>query len=114
MKFNIVVAIIPEEREEEAISVAKEAGAIGVTVINGRGVGLHEKKIFFGLTYEEKESVMLFILPKNISINVLKNLKTKMNLDKEHGMAFSIPIENIVGLDIDQAIKFEKEIENSL
>ena len=55
MKFVALVAIVPEEREEEAVELAKNAGAGAVTILRGRNLGLKEKKIFFGLTLEEND-----------------------------------------------------------
>ena len=68
MKFVALVAIIPQEFEEKGIKTAKDAGAGAVTIISGRNIGLKEKKIFFGVTLEESMSILLFILPKKLSL----------------------------------------------
>jgi len=68
MKFVALVAIIPNEEEERAIEVAKSAGAGAVTIVGGRNIGLKEKKIFFGVTLEESMSILLFILPRKLSL----------------------------------------------
>ena len=44
MKFTALIAVIQDKDEEEAIKVAKEAGAGSVTIIHGRNIGLKEKK----------------------------------------------------------------------
>ncbi len=44
MKFAVLVAILAEELEEKAIDSAKQAGAGGVTILDGRGIGTQEKK----------------------------------------------------------------------
>ena len=53
MKFTALVAVIQDSNEEEAIKIAKEAGAGSVTILHGKNIGLKEKKVFFGLTLEE-------------------------------------------------------------
>jgi hypothetical protein len=110
MKFSVVVAIVADSLEEQTIDVAKSAGATGVTILNGKGMGLKEKKIFFGLTYEEKESILIFVLPNSISASVLRSIQNSLDLTKEHGLAFSLPISHLVGIDKEQLIKFEDEL----
>ncbi|HIQ51590.1 MAG TPA: transcriptional regulator [Nautiliaceae bacterium] len=116
MKFVALVAIVPEEREEEAIEIAKKAGAGSVTIIRGRNLGLKEKKIFFGLTLEENISLLLFVLPRKISIRVLRALVDGMNIqsDENSSLAFTVPIEHVAGLNIEELHKFESEIRNLL
>ena len=116
MKFVALVAIVSEEREEEAIEIAKKAGAGSVTIIRGRNLGLKEKKIFFGLTLEESVSLLLFVLPKKISLRVLRALVDGMDIqnDENNSLAFTMPIDHIAGLNIEELHKFENEIRNLL
>ncbi len=116
MKFVALVAIVGEEREEEAIKIAKEAGAGAVTIMRGRSLGLEEKKIFFGLTLEESVSILLFILPHKISMRVLKALKDGMDMqsDENSSLAFTIPLGHVAGLNIEELHKFESEIKEIL
>jgi len=44
MKFTALITIIQDKDEEEAIKVAKEAGAGSVTILHGKNIGLEEKK----------------------------------------------------------------------
>ena len=46
MKFTALIAVIQDSDEEEAIKVAKEAGAGSVTILHGKNIGLKEKKVF--------------------------------------------------------------------
>ncbi len=116
MKFVALVAIVAEEREEEAIKIAKESGAGAVTVLRGRNIGLKEKKIFFGLTLEENVSMLLFILPRKISMRVMKELKEEMDMqnDENSSIAFTVPLSHVAGLNIEELHKFENEIKQIL
>ncbi len=116
MKFVALVAIVGEEREEKAIKIAKEAGAGAVTILRGRNLGLKEKKIFFGLTLEESVSLLLFILPRKISMRVMKELKEGMDIqsDENSSLAFTVPLGHIAGLNIEELHKFENEIKQIL
>ncbi|WP_457593894.1 transcriptional regulator [Hydrogenimonas sp.] len=116
MKFVALVAVVGEEREEEAIRIAKEAGAGAVTILRGRNLGLKEKKIFFGLTLEENVSLLLFILPRKISVRVMKKLKEEMDMqnDENSALAFTVPLSHVAGLNIEELHKFENEIKQIL
>ncbi|MGM0638208.1 MAG: transcriptional regulator, partial [Pseudomonadota bacterium] len=47
MKFSLLVAIVPEDLEQECIDAATKAGAVGMTLMSGRGIGGERKKTFF-------------------------------------------------------------------
>lgn len=116
MTFIALVVIVSKNDEVKAVDVAKKAGAGGVTILDGRSIGLKEKKIFFGLTLEENVSTLLFILPKRLSMAVLKALKNEIDFSSknEFNVAFTLPISHIIGLDIEEIQLFEKEIQETI
>jgi len=116
MKFVALVAVIQDKDEEEAIKVAKEAGAGSVTILHGRTIGLEEKKVFFGLTLEENVSALLFILPRRLSMQVMKALRNSFDLDdhENRGFAFTVPLSHVAGLDTEELHNFESNIKITL
>ena len=111
MRFALLVAIVEQSLEEEAIAVAKANGAGGVTSLTGKGTGLNEKKTFFGLTYERPESVLLFILEKRTSVKVMKALRDDLKLEKENkGIVMSLPIEHLAGIAPNQIQAFANRL----
>lgn len=75
MKFSAIVVIAPEELEQQAIDDAKAAGATGITILSGRGIGGEAKKTFFGMTFEGSQSVLLMIVAKHLSLPILKKCR---------------------------------------
>ncbi len=116
MKFVALVTIIPDQDEERAIEIAKEAGAGGVTILHGTDIGLKERKVFFGLTLEENVSLLIFVLPRKLSMKVMKALRKVFDLDSHdnRSMAFTIPLSHVAGLDNDELYQFEQDIKNIL
>jgi len=115
MKFSVLVAVVNEELEDKAIDVARKSGAGGLTILHGAGIGLKEKKIFFGLTYEGRESILVFVLERKLAYKVLKALNKELELEKEdHGIAFTIPIEHLAGINKEELLKFQHEIEGDI
>jgi len=116
MKFTALVAIIPDSDEEKAIAIAKESGAGGATIIHGRNIGLKEKKVFFGLTLEENVSILLFILPRKLSMQVMRALRKELNMDNPEttSMVFTMPLSHVAGLDTEELHHFEQDIKHIL
>jgi len=115
MKFIALSAVIKDELEEKAISIAKAAGAGSVTIVRGQNIPLNEKKIFMGLTYEESVTVLLFVLPKRLSLKVMKALKNELELDStDNGTIFTIPLTHVAGMNMDEVHKFEEEVRETL
>ena len=115
MKFSVLVAILAEELEEQAIDIARRSGAAGVTILGGKGIGAKEKKTFFGLTVEGSQSVLVFVLEKKLSVQVLKKLSKELALNQSsRGVVFTLPLEHIAGIDMTQIHQFENRIKDDI
>jgi hypothetical protein len=116
MKFTALIAVIQDKDEEKAIEVAKTAGAGSVTILHGKNIGLEEKKVFFGLTLEENVSALLFILPRKLSMQVMKTLRIEFDIDNPEniGYIFTLPLSHVAGLNIDELHHFEDDIKTLL
>lgn len=116
MKFSALVAIVPEDLEQECIDEARELGAGGITVMSGRGISNTAKKTFFGLTYDGSQSVLLMVLEKGLSLEILKALQKVVMPDPKdsQGLIFSVPLEHLGGIDMAQVEKFEQHLKDSL
>jgi len=116
MKFTALIAVIQDKDEEEAIEVAKKAGAGSVTILHGKNIGLEEKKVFFGLTLEENVSALLFVLPRKLSMQIMKSLREKFDIDNPDnaGFAFTLPLSHVAGLDSKELHQFEDDIKSIL
>jgi len=113
MRFVALIAIVPDSKEEMAVDIAKKAGAGGVTIFNGKTIGLEEKKVFFGLTLEENVSALLFILPEKLSMKVFKAFRKELELHNDenaNGMVFTFPLSHLSGMESKEVELFEKEI----
>lgn len=116
MKFSALVAIVPEDLEQECIDAARDLGAGGMTVLSGRGISNTTRKTFFGLTYDGSQSVLLMVLEKALSLEVLKSLQKVVMPDHKdsQGLIFTVPLEHLGGIDMAQVEKFEQHLKDSL
>ena len=111
MKFSLLVAIVDNKMEDQAIDIAKANGAGGVTLFKGSGIGLSEKKTFFGLTYERAESILLFVLEKRTTLKVMKALNKELDLEASgSGLILTMPIEHLAGIPMKQIKRFEEQL----
>lgn len=111
MKFSAIVVIAPEDLEQQAIDDAKAAGATGITILSGRGIGGETKKTFFGMTFEGSQSVLLMVVAKHLSMPILKKMQQVLVAEgKSRGIAFTVPIDHLTGLDMGQVMKFEQHL----
>ncbi len=110
MKFKIVFAPVKTHKTDPVVDAAKEAGATGATIIPARGTGMHEAKTFFGLTLEDQTDIVMFLLEEHIVSPVLEAIKTAGEFDKPGtGIAFVLPVEQVLGLE-SQMDKFKEEV----
>ena len=96
---EVIFAIVNTGYAEEAMHVAREHGARGGTIINGRGVANENEDAFFGITiHAEKESLML-VVEKDIRDDILHALYRQMSMQQEaQGIVFSLPVADVAGL----------------
>jgi len=116
MKFSALVAIVPEDLEQKCIDAARDLGAGGMTILSGRGISNTTRKTFFGLTYDGSQSVLLMVLEKALSLEVLKSLQSVVMPDHKdsQGLIFTVPLEHLGGIDMAQVEKFEQHLKDSL
>ncbi len=115
MKFVALIIITPNKRKKEAIAVAKERGAKSVTIIKGKHLG---KKFNSSLKNLMGESVclLLFLIPRKLSLKVIKDIKKHFCSDKfsKDAIVFTVPLSHIEGLDTDEIHQFENRIRNMI
>ena len=116
MKFSVLVAIVPEDQEQDCVNAARDLGAGGIKVIPGRGISNTAKKTFFGLTYDGSQSVLLMVLEKGLSLDILKVIQKILMPDHNdsRGLVFTLPLEHLGGIDMSQVAKFEQHLKDSL
>jgi len=100
MKFAAVMAVVPLDKEAVVISSAKLAGATGATVVEARGTGAKEALTFFGLALEERYNLIFTLVKEELVDAVLSAVKAAADMSTPgHGIAFSMPVGSVVGLE---------------
>ena len=115
MKFSLLGAIVPENLEQPCIDAAKELGAGGITVLSGRGISNQVKKSFFGLSYDGSQTLLVMVLEKGLSLQILKAIQDLVMPDGQssEGLVFTVPLEHLGGIDTSQFAKFEEHLKEN-
>ncbi len=100
MRFKLVVVTTRTDLTDRIIEAAKQTGSTGATIIPARGTGVHEAKTFFGLSLEVQRDVILFILEERLVEPVLQAVNETGGFHEPGtGVAFSLDIDDIIGLE---------------
>ncbi len=113
MKFKLILSTVKTDITDHIVDAAKKAGATGATIIPARGTGIHEAKTFFGLSLEAQTDIILLLVEEHLVPKILDAVKKAGEFHKPGtGIAFVIPIEQVVGLE-SQMERFKKEVRES-
>ena len=100
MHFKLIIALIEDAHSDEIMEAARNAGAMGATLISqARGEGVEVAKTFLGLTLEKQCDMLLFLVEEHLSRAILERIEDVGNLEgKGHGIAFQLDVEDAVGV----------------
>lgn len=101
MHFKLIIALVEDDKTDNIMKAAREAGATGATVINhARGEGLKQSKTFFGLSLETQRDMLLFLVEEHMSRKILEKISVvgEFDIKPGSGIAFQIDVEDAVGI----------------
>ncbi len=116
MHFKMIIVFTEDEKTDDIMDAARQAGATGATVIhNARGEGLKVSKTFFGLSLETQRDVLLFLVEEHLSRHILEEINRAGELDAKPGtgIAFQLDVEDAVGI-MHQAKEISHDVEELL
>ena len=97
--YEVIFAIVNSGFAEDMMSVAREQGVRGGTIINARGVINEDAAAFFGITLHADKEILMMVVDKDIRDKVLNALYKEMGLGKKsQGIVFSLPVSDVAGL----------------
>ena len=102
MKTNdheVIFAIVNSGFAEDVMRVARENGARGGTIINGRGVIDENAAAFFNITLNADKEILMTVVEKNMRDQILNAIYKELDMSKKaKGIAFTLPVTDTVGL----------------
>lgn len=99
MTDTFLVAIIDQDREEQALGIAAEEGAADGTVLHGSGMGFPEHMTFLGVTYQGQASVCIWQMDSNLANRIAQRLNLELDLLQPYnGLAFTLDSDALTGM----------------
>lgn len=112
MKYELVICIVNAGYSEHVMDAAKEVGARGGTVLHAKGTANKEAEKFFKITIQPDKEMVMILVPENIKEDVLHAAYKAAGLKTEgQGIAFTLPVSNVIGLAYDTPDKNSGENE---
>ncbi|MDR2210842.1 MAG: hypothetical protein LBO65_05155 [Spirochaetaceae bacterium] len=101
-KHDLIVIVINQGYSDELMACARDAGASGGTVISARGL-VHKGPVkFFGISVQDEKEIITILSSRNKRVPIMQAISQSFGMaSKAQGIVFSLPAENITGLDLD-------------
>lgn len=108
-EHEVILCIVNAGFSDDVMEAAREFGARGGTVIRARGTANPEAEKLFGITVVPEKEIVMILIPSNLKNDILHALYKAVGLKTPgQGIAFSLPVDAVVGLTPEQTEK-EKE-----
>ena len=98
VNHELIMCIVNTGFSETVMEAAKDAGARGGTILNGRGTANKEAESFFHIAIQPEKEVVMILVDSKIKDAVLHALYQKAGDTMGQGIAFSLPVDDVVGL----------------
>lgn len=101
--YECIVCIVNHGFADLVVESAKKAGARGCTLLSARGTGNLDVTEFFGVRVTPEKDVALILVSRAISDQVLSAINEGAGMStKGMGIAFSLPVSDFVGGDLQE------------
>ena len=109
-KYQVVFSIVNAGCHEQVMACAREAGATGGTVIHARGTSNPLAASKFGIVVQPEKEIVMIVVDEQIKDDVLRALYKTVGVKTEcNGIAFALPVEDVVGIGAPVAIVAEND-----
>ncbi|MDR0663346.1 MAG: hypothetical protein LBF80_04615 [Spirochaetaceae bacterium] len=100
-KYDLIVSILNQGYSDEFMTVAREAGAGGGTVINARGLVKSGPAKIFGISIQNEKEIIIILTTRAKKAAIMEAVSKSHGMaSKAEGIVFSVPADNITGIDL--------------
>ena len=98
-KHEVIFCIVNAGFSDDVMNAARQFGAGGGTVIRARGTANLEAEKLFNIAVQPEKEIVMILVDTKIKNDILHALYKSVGLDSPgQGIAFSLPVESVVGL----------------
>lgn len=97
-KIVLIITIVDKGNTDTVMDAARSVGAKGGTVVRAKGTGAEIAK-FFGVSISEEKELVYIIAHRENRDAIMKAIMEQAGAGTDaHGVIFSLPVDNVVGL----------------
>lgn len=105
-QYEVIFCIVNTGFTDDVMDAAREFGARGGTVIRARGTANAEAERMFNIVIQPEKEIVMILVESDIKEDILHALYKAVGLETPgQGIAFSMPVESVVGLSEHYASK---------
>jgi len=100
MSFSAVHVIVPQNKQEEALIAARDAGARGVTIMSAHGMSLEHMENFYNRLHSDATDANLMFITQTKNVDkIIREIITRLDITGQgRGLTFAYPVSHIKGL----------------
>ena len=96
---HVVLAIFNRGYSEEVMEIARQAGALGGTVLHAHGYGAGSIERFFGISIAPEKEMLMMLVTETISGAIMDHIAEHAGPSTEtNAVTFSLPVNEARGL----------------
>ena len=96
---ELIVAIANEGCSEQVMDAAREAGAVGGTVLHGKGTGKTEYSRFYNMSITGEKEVIIIVTKASVKAAIMSAIIKNAGPATEAGtVVFSLPVSHAMGM----------------
>ena len=101
-KFELIIALVNAGFSELVMDAAREVGARGGTIVHARGTGTKEMAKRYNIVITPDKEMVMILTTIELRDEMLSAIYKAAGLGTDgQGIAFSLPVENVVGVKMD-------------
>ena len=109
-KHEVIMCIVNSGFSDSVMDAARELGARGGTVIRARGTANAEAEKLFNIAIQPEKEIVMILVDTKIKNDILHALYKAVGLKTPgQGIAFSMPVEDVIGLTETPLESFESK-----
>lgn len=96
---TLIAAILNRGFANDVMTVAKEAGARGGTIVNSRQIVDEDNSGFWGISMQEEKEILLIITEVEKKLDIMKAVTEQYGINSEaRGVVVSMPVDTVMGV----------------
>jgi hypothetical protein len=102
IRNDLIISIINQGYSDEFMTVARESGATGGTVISARGLAHSGPVKFFGVSVQDEKEIVLVLSSREKKVSIMQAVSEACGITtKAGGLIFSLPVDQVMGMTFD-------------